>query len=87
MPPPVVKSDHQEEKSSTDHGTLMPSLSVPFFSHDTCLTNQPIWGVSGIAYGMVELIRRVIPADICGGDVLRLRRMGKFCTLHITVVS
>jgi hypothetical protein len=42
------------------------------------LTTQPIWGISGIAYGMVELIRRVIPADICGGDVLRLRRMGMF---------
>jgi hypothetical protein len=37
---------------------------------------QPIWGIAGIAYGMVELIRRVIPADICGGHVLRLRRMG-----------
>lgn len=24
----------------------------------------PIWGLAGIAYGMVELIRRVIPADI-----------------------
>jgi len=30
---------------------------------------------------MVELIRRVIPADICGGDVMRLRRMD--ATVHI----
>ena len=32
-------------------------------------------GVSGIAYGMVELIRRVIPRDIVGGNVQKLRRM------------
>ena len=34
-----------------------------------------IWTVSGICYGMVELIRRVIPADIVGGHVDKLRRM------------
>jgi len=34
-----------------------------------------IWTLSGIAYGMVELIRRVIPADIVGGHVGKLRRM------------
>ncbi|GAA5878615.1 hypothetical protein JCM8547_003845 [Rhodosporidiobolus lusitaniae] len=34
-----------------------------------------IWTLSGIAYGMVELIRRVIPADIVGGNVSKLRRM------------
>ncbi|KAF5334910.1 hypothetical protein D9611_010003 [Ephemerocybe angulata] len=34
-----------------------------------------IWTISGICYGMVELIRRVIPADIVGGDVNKLRRM------------
>ncbi|KAH7102702.1 hypothetical protein BKA62DRAFT_769556 [Auriculariales sp. MPI-PUGE-AT-0066] len=41
----------------------------------------PIWAIAGIGYGMVELIRRVIPADICGGDVMRLRRMD--ATVHI----
>ncbi|GAA5896808.1 hypothetical protein JCM8208_007096 [Rhodotorula glutinis] len=35
----------------------------------------PIWTISGIGYGMVELIRRVIPADIVGGNVNKLRRM------------
>lgn len=35
----------------------------------------PIYCVSGIAYGMVELIRRVIPRDIVGGNVQKLRRM------------
>lgn len=35
----------------------------------------PIYCVSGITYGMVELIRRVIPRDIVGGNVQKLRRM------------
>ena len=35
----------------------------------------PIYSIAGIAYGMVELIRRVIPRDIVGGDVQKLRRM------------
>lgn len=35
----------------------------------------PIYCITGIAYGMVELIRRVIPRDIVGGDVQKLRRM------------
>jgi len=34
-----------------------------------------IWTLSGITYGMVELIRRVIPCDIVGGDPTKLRRM------------
>ncbi|KAK7473101.1 hypothetical protein VKT23_001201 [Stygiomarasmius scandens] len=40
-----------------------------------------IWTFSGIAYGMVELIRRVIPCDIVGGDVNKLRRMD--ATVHV----
>lgn len=54
----------------------------------------PIFCISGIAYGMVELIRRVIPRDIVGGNVQKLRSMdamvhvfyevagtsGSFCT-------
>ncbi|KAF9474513.1 MFS general substrate transporter [Pholiota conissans] len=39
------------------------------------------WTLSGISYGMVELIRRVIPADIVGGNVSKLRRMD--ATVHI----
>lgn len=35
----------------------------------------PVYCISGIAYGMVELIRRVIPRDIVGGDVQKLRKM------------
>ncbi|EOA88457.1 hypothetical protein ACJQWK_01749 [Exserohilum turcicum] len=35
----------------------------------------PIFCVCGIVYGMVELIRRVIPRDLVGGNVQKLRRM------------
>ncbi len=38
----------------------------------------PIYVISGISYGTVELIRRVIPRDIVGGDVNRLRKMDAF---------
>jgi hypothetical protein len=34
-----------------------------------------VYGVCGIFHGMVELMRRVIPADIVGGDVVKLKRM------------
>ncbi|KAG8956397.1 hypothetical protein FRC03_010893 [Tulasnella sp. 419] len=36
---------------------------------------------SGVAYGMVELIRRIIPRDIVGGHVGKLKRMD--ATVHI----
>lgn len=35
----------------------------------------PIVCVYGIVYGMVELIRRVIPRDIVGGNIRKLRQM------------
>jgi len=35
----------------------------------------PLYMISGICYGMVELIRRIIPRDIVGGDVQKLRKM------------
>ncbi|KAH8827873.1 major facilitator superfamily domain-containing protein [Flagelloscypha sp. PMI_526] len=41
----------------------------------------PIYIVSGVSYGTVELIRRVIPRDIVGGDPSKLRRMD--ATVHI----
>lgn len=34
----------------------------------------PIYIISGIAYGMVELIRRVIPRNIVSGDVQKVSR-------------
>ncbi|KAK3812927.1 MAG: major facilitator superfamily domain-containing protein [Benniella sp.] len=41
----------------------------------------PIYSVIGICHGMVELIRRVIPRDIVGGDVIKLKRMDG--TVHV----
>ncbi|KAG0044422.1 hypothetical protein BGZ83_010351 [Gryganskiella cystojenkinii] len=35
----------------------------------------PVYSIIGICHGMVELIRRVIPRDIVGGDVIKLKRM------------
>jgi len=35
----------------------------------------PIYSIIGMCHGMVELIRRVIPRDIVGGDVIKLKRM------------
>ncbi|KAJ4369819.1 hypothetical protein N0V83_005583 [Neocucurbitaria cava] len=35
----------------------------------------PIYCVCGVVYGMVELIRRVIPRDLVGGNIQKLRRM------------
>ena len=35
----------------------------------------PIYCITGIAYGMVELIRRVIPRDIVGDDQEKLQKM------------
>ena len=35
----------------------------------------PIYCLTGITYGMVELIRRIIPRDIVGGDSQKLQRM------------
>ncbi|KAK0725861.1 major facilitator superfamily domain-containing protein [Lasiosphaeris hirsuta] len=46
-------------------GTFMPAAYAMI----------PVYCVSGIAYGMVELIRRVIPRDIVGGNVQKLKRL------------
>ncbi|KAG8849638.1 hypothetical protein FRB91_009722, partial [Serendipita sp. 411] len=35
----------------------------------------PLYMIAGISLGMVELIRRIIPCDIVGGDVQKLRKM------------
>ena len=35
----------------------------------------PVFCVTGVAYGMVELIRRVIPRDIVGGNIKKLRQL------------
>ncbi|KAK4233533.1 major facilitator superfamily domain-containing protein [Achaetomium macrosporum] len=51
-------------------GTFMPASCI--YNTDAII---PVYCVSGIVYGMVELIRRVIPRDIVGGDVQKLKKM------------
>ncbi|KAF9355871.1 hypothetical protein BGX26_006021 [Mortierella sp. AD094] len=41
----------------------------------------PIYSIIGICHGMVELIRRVIPKDIVGGDVVKLKILD--ATVHV----
>ncbi|EEP82544.1 conserved hypothetical protein [Uncinocarpus reesii 1704] len=47
----------------------------------------PIYCIAGIAYGMVELIRRVIPRDIVGGNVHKLRRMDSLVHIFYEVAG
>ncbi|KAF9446584.1 MFS general substrate transporter [Macrolepiota fuliginosa MF-IS2] len=52
-----------------------PGATAPIYGHWDANLIFLVWTLAGIAYGMVELIRRVIPADIVGGNVGKLRRM------------
>ena len=63
-------------------GRIKPRDFVPTHKNDFSYYGKyntdgiiPIFCVTGIAYGMVELIRRVIPRDIVGGDPEKLQRM------------
>ncbi|KAJ3034428.1 hypothetical protein HDV00_005048 [Rhizophlyctis rosea] len=35
----------------------------------------PIFVMAGVSHGMIELIRRIIPRDIVGGNVIKLKKM------------
>ena len=63
-------------------GKIKPSNYMPMYLHDYRYYGKyptnviiPVYCVSGIAYGMVELIRRIIPRDIVGSDEEKLQRM------------
>lgn len=66
-------------------GTFMPAAfrgagnhpkdEWPYYGTYNTDAMIPVYCISGIAYGMVELIRRVIPRDIVGGNVQKLRKM------------
>ncbi|CAF1193982.1 unnamed protein product [Adineta ricciae] len=63
-------------------GKIKPNPFYPAHEHDYSYygnypTNLiiPIYCLTGIAYGMVELIRRIIPRDIVGSDEEKLQRM------------
>jgi hypothetical protein len=65
------------------YGTYHPNAIFPIYM----LSGIPISQnhlIEGISYGMVELIRRVIPRDIVGGHVQKLRKMDAMVyTTHI----
>lgn len=63
-------------------GYIKPSNVTQFADPDHCCYGRyntnviiPIYCITGIAYGMVELIRRVIPRDIVGDDGEKLQKM------------
>ncbi|CAF1374377.1 unnamed protein product [Adineta steineri] len=69
-------------------GKIKPKNLHPMYEHSYSYygnypTNLiiPIYCLTGIAYGMVELIRRIIPQDIVGSDEEKLKRMDAF--VHI----
>ncbi|CAF3822684.1 unnamed protein product [Adineta steineri] len=63
-------------------GKIKPTNFYPMYEHDYSYYGSyptniiiPIYCLTGIAYGMVELIRRIIPRDIVGTDEEKLQRM------------
>ncbi|KAJ4288766.1 hypothetical protein N0V88_007302 [Collariella sp. IMI 366227] len=64
-------------------GTFMPAAyrknhpenEWPYYGTYNTDAMIPVYCVCGIVYGMVELIRRVIPRDIVGGHVQKLKKM------------
>ncbi|KAK4139570.1 major facilitator superfamily domain-containing protein [Dichotomopilus funicola] len=55
-------------------GTFMPVACKLALWYNTDVM-IPVYCVCGIVYGMVELIRRVIPRDIVGGHINKLKKM------------
>ncbi|KAH6843445.1 major facilitator superfamily domain-containing protein [Chaetomium sp. MPI-CAGE-AT-0009] len=64
-------------------GTFMPAAyrtnhpdhEWPYYGKYNTDVMIPVYCVCGIVYGMVELIRRVIPRDIVGGNIQKLKKM------------
>lgn len=63
-------------------GRIKPANFQPADEHDFSYYGKyntngiiPIYCITGVAYGMVELIRRVIPRDIVGDHVEKLQKM------------
>jgi MFS family permease len=63
-------------------GRIKPSNFVQLNEHDYSYYGKyntngiiPIYCITGIAFGMVELIRRVIPRDIVGDNAEKLQKM------------
>lgn len=70
----------QTEKHSIVYGVWNPNRKVVPSNLSGADNVQstvmfPIFTLSGVSYGMIELIRRVVPRDIVEGDPARLRKM------------
>ena len=73
-------------------GRIKPSNFRPFHPDDFSYYGRynsnwiiPIYCLTGVAYGMVELIRRIFPRDIVGGDVQKLQTMGAIVQIFYEV--
>ncbi|EGD88169.2 uncharacterized protein TERG_04419 [Trichophyton rubrum CBS 118892] len=60
--PPEFRGDH-------------PAMDFHYYGDYNTDGIIPIYCVTGLVYGMVELIRRIIPRDIVGGNIQKLRRL------------
>ncbi|KAI8822682.1 uncharacterized protein EV422DRAFT_566350 [Fimicolochytrium jonesii] len=47
----------------------------------------PIFAISGLTHGMVEIIRRIIPRDMVGGNVMKLKRMDSMVHIFYEVAG
>ncbi|KAJ3049072.1 hypothetical protein HK097_009892 [Rhizophlyctis rosea] len=47
----------------------------------------PIFVIAGVAHGMIELIRRIIPRDIVGGNVIKLKKMDSLVHIFYEVAG
>ena len=47
----------------------------------------PIYCITGITFGMIEVIRRVIPKDIVGNDVQKLQRMNALASIFFEIAG
>ncbi|UJR11873.1 hypothetical protein I4U23_016052 [Adineta vaga] len=63
-------------------GKMKPKNFYPMYENDYSYYGRyptyvliPIYCLTGVAYGMVELIRRIIPRDIVGSNEEKLQRM------------
>ncbi|PSN60285.1 hypothetical protein BS50DRAFT_506839 [Corynespora cassiicola Philippines] len=64
-----------------------PEKNFPYYGSYNTDGMIPIYCVCGIVYGMVELIRRVIPRDIVGGNVQKLRVMDSMVHIFYEVAG
>ncbi|KAF9325869.1 hypothetical protein BG006_010650 [Podila minutissima] len=62
-------------------GGQIPVGKIQRYGNWNILILFPIYSIIGICHGMIELIRRVIPKDIVGGDVIKLKQMD--ATVHV----